>query len=308
MTQLSSTDARLLRVLLAVSTVAEGKTHERVDVDDVAVHLQGDIDLDLDRHSLEDLLQILWDRHLVNGFRGGDGLNTVFLEPSGKELAARFASARADVSVRVRQLQDDYLRWLYTQTEVKRLNPTVSDYLATSPSFHGKPYTGEELLTAGLRLKENGLIEGEGRYTYPAPAQPRLTANGRQVIEKGRSVHDEPIQLPAQYFNTTVHGNANVANASPGTTQALHVDAEWATKALVFLDSIEQALPTLPIDMSTTVSALVTDARNALADESPSRARRALSAIGSFLGDASSGALGGLLSAQALALIASLGS
>jgi hypothetical protein len=127
------------------------------------------------------------------------------------------------------------------------------------------------------------------------------------VVEKSRSVHDDPDQPALQYFNTTVHGNAIVANASPGSSQVLVVDSEWATKLTAVLDAIEQALATLPADMSSAVGALVLDARTAVAMDSPSRAKRALTALGSFLGDTASGALGGLLSAQAVALIPLLG-
>lgn len=305
MTQLALADARRMRVLLAVYQVADGKTGERVATDDLERHLEGD--LDIDRDSLEDVLQTLWNRRLVLGFRGGDGLNTVFLEPIGKDLAMQFDLLRSDPSLRIRELQDAYLRWLYVQTEQRGLNPTVSDYMATSPGFHGVPYTDQELLKAGVRLKDGGFIEGEGRFSYPAPAQPRLTARGRLVIEKDRSVHDEPDQPALQYFNTTVHGNANVANASPGSNQVLVVDSEWAAKSTAVLDAIEQALSTLPADMSSAVAALVADARNAVETDAPSRAKRAFTALGSFLGDAASGALGGLLSAQAVALIPLLG-
>jgi hypothetical protein len=304
-TQLTLADARRMRVLLAVYQVADGKTGESVATDDLEGHLEGD--LDIDRDSLEDVLQTLWNRRLLLGFRGGDGLNTVFLEPIGKDLAMQFDLLRSDPALRIRELQDAYLRWLYVQTEDRGLNPTVSDFMATSPAFHGVPYTDQELLKAGVRLKDGGSIEGEGRFSYPAPAQPRLTARGRLVIEKDRSVHDEPDQPALQYFNTTVHGNANVANASPGSNQVLVVDSEWAAKSIAVLDAIEQALSTLPADMSTAVAALVADARNAVEIDSPSRAKRAFTALGSFLGDAASGALGGLLSAQAVALIPLLG-
>ncbi|MET2012984.1 hypothetical protein ABXJ56_15680 [Microbacterium chocolatum] len=305
MNKLTPSDARRLRVLLAVYQVAHGKTGEGVATDDLERHLDGA--LDIDRDSLEDILQGLWDQRLVIGFRGGDGLNTVFLQPHGKDLAMQFDRMRSDPTLRVRELQDAYLRWLYVQTEEQGLHPTVSDYLATSPGFYGSPYTDQELMKAGTRLKNNGFIEGEGRYSYPAPAQPQLTARGRLVIEKNRSVHDEPHQPAPQYFNTTVHGNANVANASPGSNQVFLVDSEWAAKSTAVLDAIEQALSTLPPDMSTTAAALVADARHAVETNSPSRTKRALTALGSFLGDTTAGALGGLLSAQAIAVTSLLG-
>jgi hypothetical protein len=139
----------------------------------------------------------------------------------------QFDQMRSDPASRIRELQDTYLRWLYVQTEQRGLNPTVSEFMATSPGFHGVPYTDQELLKAGVRLKEGGFIEGEGRFSYPAPAQPRLTARGRSVIDKNRSVHDESDQPALQYFNTTVHGNANVANDRP----AQHCPLKWARRS-----------------------------------------------------------------------------
>lgn len=108
-------------------------------------------------------MQILWDQQLVSAFQGGNGLNTVSLKPSGKNLAMQFDQMRSDPVLRIRELQDAYLRWLYVQTEQRGMNPTVSEFMATSPSFHGVPYTDQELLTAGVRLKDGGFIEGEGR-------------------------------------------------------------------------------------------------------------------------------------------------
>ncbi len=274
-------------------------------VSDVERHLADDPAIDPD--DLRDLLTQLMDRGFLSGFPSLGGLNTVFLEPKGKELALRVRDLREDPVARARQLQDDYLRWLYTEVEQAGGSPTATDYLATKPNFHGVPYTDRELVTAGVRLKEGGFIDGDGRYAYPAPAQPRLTPLGRRVVERGRSVHDEP-ESPAtvQHFTTTVHGNANIANASPGATQSLTINTEWAAAATEVLDAVDQSLATLPTDMTSAVAALVEDARSAVAENSPTRAKRALNALGSFLGDTASGALGGLLSAQVLALVAAL--
>lgn len=87
-------------------------------------------------------------------------------------------------------------------------------------------------------------------------------------------------------------------------TQTLTITTSWTEQATELLDAIEQSIAGFPDDMVTNLEALVADARHAVADNSPTRGRRALSAIASFLTDTASGALGGMLGAQALSLVA----
>ncbi len=273
-----------------------------VSVDQVTAHLDAD---DLDRDAVEHNLELLIQRGLVKGFSSVAGLQGVWLQPAGKAKAEEFDRLRRDPVLRRQQLQDLYLIWLYDEVEVRGGVPDPNAFLATSPGFHGVPFTPDELERAGALLEKAGFIEGPSVDQYDAPLRPRTTEKGRKVVEGSRSVHD-PEPAPAQHFTTTVHGNANVANASPGAAQTLVV-ANWGTEVIKVLDAIEQAVSTLPEDMSAEVELLIDSARNAVAADSPSRAKRALAALGGFLGDTASGALGALLGAQVLALLPLLG-
>lgn len=298
-------EERRLRVLHAVYEVSGGKTSTNVDVPTVHALLG---DLDIDRDSLEDELSLLMDQQLLDGFKSLGGLNDIFLKPRGKDVAMQFAAARSDARSRLRQLQDDYLRWLYDETEIHGRAPTPDDYLATAPAFLGVLYTPAELEKAGERLAQEAFISGPSAWQYAGPIRPKLSAKGRLVVESERSVHDALTASPAvqNNYTTTVHGPANVANASPGTKQNLVVEA-WGPRVTATLDALDQSLVALPEDVRTALAPLISDARKGVESDEPSRTRRALQAVGGFLSDTTTGALGGVLGAQVLALIPLLG-
>ena len=305
MSELKPGEERRLRVLHAVYEASGGKTSTNVDVPSVHAVLD---DLDLDRRSLEDELSLLIDQQLLDGFKSLGGLNDVFLKPRGKDVAKQFEDARSDSRSRLRQLQDDYLRWLYDETETHGRGPTPADYLSTAPAFLGLLYTPAELEKASERLAQAAFIGGPSAWQYAGPIRPKLSAKGRLVVESGRSVHDVVTTSPAvqNNYTTTVHGPANVANASPGTTQNLVVE-DWGSRVTATLDAVDQSLVALPEDVRAALAPLISDARKGVENDEPSRTRRALQAVGGFLSDTATGALGGVLGAQVLALLPLLG-
>lgn len=307
MTDLNSGDVRRLRILHAVFEATGGKISESVSVD--TIHANIPDSLGIDRDSLEDELALLMDRGHLDGFTSLAGLNDVSLTLHGKDVTTQFATARSDKPSRLRQLQDDYLRWLYNEIEVEGRSPTPDEYLATSPSFLGAEYSAAELEKAGERLSQAALISGPGAWQYSAPLRPRLSAKGRHVVESGRSVHDVIAATPAiqNTYSTTVHGNANVANASTGVTQNLVVE-DWGSRVTATLDAVTQSFAALPQEIGIALEPLIEEARAGVAQNEPRRARRALQAVGGFLGDSASGALGSVLGAQVLALLPLLGS
>jgi len=128
-------------------------------------------------------------------------------------------------------------------------------------------------------------------------------------VESGRSVHDVVAATPAiqNTYSTTVHGNANVANASTGVTQSLVVE-DWGQRVTATLDAVTQSFAALPQEIGVALEPLIAEARAGVAQNEPGRARRALQAVGGFVGDSASGALGSVLGAQVLALLPLLGS
>lgn len=70
------------------------------------------------------------------------------------------------------------------------------------------------------------------------------------------------------------------------------------------LDAATQAISALTVDESKQVVQMIGDVRQGVAAAEPTRTKQALVALGGFLKDVSSGALGGILSTQLLALAA----
>lgn len=302
-------ESQLLRILLAASNAAAKNGGAGLDLTDIGNAFEPEDPPA--RDFLDDAVRLLEQRGLLTAFHSGAGLNGIHLQPQGRSLAAKLELARRDPVARLKQLQDDYLRWVYLTTEVEERRPTATEFLTTDTSYNGIPYSAQELLRAGVRLKERGFIEGEGRYSYAAPAQPKVTAFGRSVVEQGRSVHDvveEPTSQPSsQQFFTTVHGNANVANGGSDVVQTLNIAPDWAEHVERVVAAVVQALDSLPPGTAGPLRPLLDEARIAVEERSPSRAQRALRAVGAFLTDTSSGVLGGMLGAQALALLPMLG-
>ncbi|MFB8190382.1 hypothetical protein ACFC14_13725 [Microbacterium sp. NPDC055988] len=299
------TEARVrrLRLLVGVIGLAGGKVREFVTTDGIAEI--GEAELALSRDDVVNELELLDEEGLVTAHHSLAGLNGVFVLPAGKSAAESFDKARRDVVLRRRQLQDDYLRWLYEEIEVNGHGPTPDDFLRSGANFHGVVYTAEELMKAGARLKEGAYIDGPEAWQYSAPLRPRITAKGRHAVEQGRSVHDPVYPAPTQHFETHVQGPANVSIASSQVNQTLMVsDPAWGEKVSSVLDAVTQAIGALTFDESKKVAQMVEDARQGVAAVEPTRTKQALITLGGFLKDVSSGALGGILSMQVLALVA----
>lgn len=299
-------DSNRLQVLTAARNTSDGRTGNPVTDDAIFENIKNVSSLD--QAAVRDYLVMSETMGHVSTDAVLSGGMHVTLTPAGKSAADEFDRLRTDPVSRIRQLQDDYLRWLYEQIEVNGSSPTPDSFLAAIPAFHGSPYTSVEIERAGARLAESAFISGPAAWQYKAPLRPRLTAKGRYAVEQGRSVHDVTEPKPVQSFTTNVHGNANVANASPGTEQHLTVhEAEWAGEVVKVLDAIAQALPSLGEETEGTAAALVSDARQAVEAEDRPRTLRALKTLGGFLADSASGALGGVLAVQVGGLLPLLG-
>lgn len=244
-------------------------------------------------------LEFLESRGLVTAQRnaGGDAY-IVAVTPDGRDTASAFIAERDNPVLRRKHLQDDYLRWLYTRIEIEDGSPTPTEYLTTSPTFLGSPYTAKELEKAGGRLRDAAYIDGPGAWQYDAPIRPRLTAKGRHTVESGRSVHDtNDAPPPVQNISTVVHGNANVA-VGDHASQTMTVNNAWPEKVTAFLDALAQASPTLPVELQDALQPHVQEVQQGVTQKDPSKVRAALTAIGGFLGAVSSGTLANILATQ----------
>lgn len=294
-----------MQVLLAVSEVAQGRVGEHVDLE--LVHQRLTKVFPITREGLEDQLDFLVDRQLLHGAKTFGGI-TVFLNARGRSVADSFAEARNDVVERLRKAQDDYLRWIFLEAEMRDGVPTPDGFLKTQPTYYGSPYTEREIERAGERLEAGSFIYGPGVDQYRAPLRPMLTEKGREVVNRGISVHDARASTVASNttYSTTVHGNANVNNGGSDVTQTVQSES-WAPQVSAVLDALTQAISALPEATANGIRPLIEDARGGVSVEDRPLTRRALIAVGEFLQDSSAGALGAILSAPVLALIPLLG-
>ncbi len=84
------------------------------------------------------------------------------------------------------------------------------------------------------------------------------------------------------------------------------VRGDWRTDVSEVLDAASQAVTLLPPDATPALRALLDDARDAVDEGARPRARRALTALGGYLGDPASGSLANVLAAQLTAEAARL--
>lgn len=276
--------------------LADGKSSPMVTtarlLDDLALWLSPT------RSELDHHVTLLEEGRLAKGMRSVGGLVGVSATPRGKEQAASFGRDRDNRVLRLRQLQDDYLRWLYEKIELDGESPTAQDYLAEFPSYLGQVYETSELENAVSRLRAAGFIDGDP-WEDAAHTRPELTDKARRAVESFRSVHEgPPVSGPQNINHTYVGGNSNVSVASSHVTQNLTVENGWSEQVAQFIDAVSQMMPLFSDDLKADLARQVENARDAVQQQEPKKARRALTAIGKFLGDTASGALGGVLAAQ----------
>jgi hypothetical protein len=291
----TATRIRQLRILSAIRELSAGGAPNNVPVAALAERLA--TEPDLGDMTLPDQLKLLADEGALSlDLRLGGVVASAQLLPSAHAAVEEFETARGSLPLRRAQLRDDYLRWLYDQIEVRDASPTPDQYLKESPTYLGVPYTEKDLEKVGEWLATNGFIEGQAAWQYAGPLRPTLRAKGTYTVDNGRSTSD-PAPGSAQTFNTTVHGPANIAQASTNVHQVQNI--EWKTEGLRLIDAIEQAVPTLNADIVEELVEQLGVARGELTSATDvSKLRAALNAVAGFLSQTGAGALGGILTLQ----------
>lgn len=255
--------------------------------------------------SLTDALELLaLDGYVYLDRRLGNMIAGARPSATGRERAAKFDAARNSALEKRRRLRDDYLYWLYEQIEEKDGGPTPDDYLASSPSYLGIPYTAKDIEKAGEWLVESGFIQGAAAWQYSGPLRPNLTKKGSFTVESSHSTA-RPLPSGGDTYTTTVHGPAVVAQGNSQITQTTNVHLVIEGNKL--LDGVQEALQSLPEEIRDPVSRAKEEARDALqGNPDIGRLKKALGVMAGFLSQTTSGALGGILSTQILAFLGSL--
>ena len=296
---------RQLRVLAVVNELVGGRTDKHVPTQEIEARLESE--KDLGHVDLRAELLALKDDKLVDFFSSLGGINPVSITSSGANMASEFLTARNSVISRRIYLRDAYLRWIYEQTENLGKQATAQKYLAEEPTYFGFAFTEKDIGKAAEWLKEQGFIGGPGAWGYPGPLFPVTTAKGKWTVENDRSVNDA-LTGQATTFHTTVHGSANIAQASSNVQQGISSSMTWVEGGLQLLDTIGQSLPAAADDdAADKLRAELEIARNELRTTAdPSKAKKIFGRIGGFVSQAFAGGLGNLISGQIDQLLAQL--
>ncbi|MFJ4036901.1 hypothetical protein ACIPVB_02355 [Microbacterium sp. NPDC090007] len=255
-------------------------------------------DLGITQHTLEDHVHLLDQRGLVKGAFTMGGLSAVFIKPAGKDAIADFERERIDPIRRLLALQDELLRWAYIRSETEGLTPSIDAFLATGAGYLGVDYTLTELARAAARLLASGLME-EGASA--------VTSAGMNAVENNRSVREIVREARVNNVTAIVTGGTNVNVGGSHLTQSLTASTEWGVEVARLLDVLADAVPALPEGSKGALAPLIGEAHDATVAGDSSRVRRALNAIGVFLADTATGALGGHLASQIPQVLALLG-
>lgn len=293
-----------MRLLGVLYSLADQDTDVDIAVGRIEERLNSE--LHIGRVKVGDELKLLKRDGYVDFFESLAGIGSAVVTAAGANASEEFEFARSSKPDRRARLRDIYLRWLWEQIEELDGSPTPDDFLKTNPTFYGVPYTALDLEKTGEWLSEAGFIDGQNAWQYSGPLRPTLTQKGVYTVENQRSVGDPPPSGGTTY-NTTVHGSANVAQGNRDVKQELIHNEPWVAQGAQLADLIEQSLPALGTEIQRSLANELASLRAELeGNKEPGRVRRIVGTISNFLGDTGAGALGSVLGAQALQLLAVL--
>lgn len=207
-----------------------------------------------------------------------------YIEPEGRRLVQEARNRRSDRGHRRSECRAQLLRWADTGGRLSRRDfPGGAD---------GLPFSMEESEQAAEYLAKHGLLKSRSAM-QERHFQLEITELGRECIDSGLSI-TEFLKPPPTAVGPTINVNGtgnNVAAAlgshSTATATMETFDHEAAIRVA---EAIRQALSVLSLPPET--EDLLDDITQ---HEDPSRAQRALARLYPFLGELSTGALGGVL-------------
>jgi len=293
---LSATEERQLRLIHIIGELARKSVSTQASMDLVMEEMKKS---GLATTALSSDLDDMKVRGEVEFFDTLGDLDEVIVLQPGFDRADLAESTRTSVVARKRLLRDAYLRWMYSGIDLGTpVGPEA--YLASAPSILGHEYSLQEIQLAGAWLKENGYISGQSAWGHPAPIRPQMTPRGEAIVEQNRSVNDEEAAA-LNTFNTLIHGNANVANASNHFSQSQTIHQTWVDDGRRLAQAIAEALPGLQLspDANEALTSCLDEAEKALeGTPDPRRARRVFNKVNELLLSVGLGVLAGVLSDQ----------
>lgn len=139
-------------------------------------------------------------------------------------------------------VRDAVLMWLYIKSAEGNRHPVLMpDSIAQTTNWSAAPLTRDEVDSASVWLRDQGLLNGDATWGGGVP-RPSITAKGESFADKGRSVRslfDEPAATPSMnFFNS---GTANFAVNSPGAQQSNTVTMNDIEKVRAVAETLEKA-------------------------------------------------------------------
>ncbi|KHK97097.1 hypothetical protein LK09_12495 [Microbacterium mangrovi] len=153
-----------------------------------------------------------------------------------------------------------------------------------------------------IKAEEFDRMRARGTTRPSPPARPEPASRSLAPADPATPAQDAPEPPP---LHAALRRAAEPDAGTPENRSA-PASAGWRAQAHAVLDAAAQAISQLPPDAESVVRCLVEDARTAVSAGSAPRTRRALTALGGYLADPASGALGNVLAAQMLALAPTL--
>ncbi|MBF4616419.1 hypothetical protein [Curtobacterium sp. VKM Ac-1376] len=217
-------------------------------------------------HTFNDLdpnIEAFIEQHLFGEAEGKtlDGGFSIRIKPMGRSAVQRFRSRQVDAVARKRALPDLYLRYVWERCNAGS-DAYPDKFLETEPHWCGDVYTAAELERAGTWLLERELIDGVKMANSDAPIRAKITADGEDVIEGGRSVHDPaPSARGSSHFMTSIHGgNVQIAQQSSHVTQSQD-NRSGAAAALELVDAVLAQVSELPAAQQVSVNSAAEELR-----------------------------------------------
>lgn len=167
------------------------------------------------------------------------------LTQDGIDFVGEVRRQRGDTVGRRRAARDAVLRWLYDRKAAGQANPVMNaGGLGGYASYYGHAFTEQELNDAAGWLKEKGYLRGTGSWNGGIP-RPGITAEGEQIVESGRPVHDvtpstAAADIPALAINVTGSSGVNIAAYSPGAQQSMTLTQDQRHQVLQVAEALDQ--------------------------------------------------------------------
>lgn len=238
----------------------------------------------LESAAIDSDLKAMKARHWVEYFHSLAGINGAIIKQAGVDAAKEYRAYMKNKARRNRACRDAYLHWMYEGED-------ASHDFRGAHTFHGSPFSEQEIKDAKNWLNDEGFIKGSktgDNEIYYA----QITSKGIRAVESDRSVNDwhaGGITLNDRSIRITDSTNINVAQDSENVTQSNTLTKEQAGKINDVIESYRalSAALALPEQQLLYTETLVGEIEKEVADEDaePGKIRKGLERLGEIVSE-----------------------